>query len=119
MIAEHLERFRKAAIAKADAVARGTAGRDAELFAEMRSALQSLVGLGPSGIAAFRASLHDPAPEVALWVAGQLLAEGDSVALKVLQSLSQLSGFTGLSAAVTLREHHAGRLAPPFGFRVL
>ena len=106
-----IARFRRAAIEK------GSEGgpRDHELFDELKRAYWDLVSEGSEGRSAFRALLADDSAEVRLWVGAQVLALGDTSVLPILEELGEAPGLLGFSAQMTLREHRARRLRPPFG----
>ena len=106
-----VEEFRLAAIQK------GQEGGplDGELFDRLRLSYRQLRSQATEGIRAFRSMLRDPSPSVRVWVAAQLLAEGNVEALEVLEALAKQEGLLGFNAQMTIREHEAGRLKPPFG----
>src|SRR5512134_3234915 len=102
---------------RSTAIAKGEEGgpSDPELFDRLRTSYRELRLRGTDADVAIRSLLHDPSPSVRIWVAAQLLAEGHGEALEVLEALAQRPGIAGLNAQMTIREHHAGRLKPPFG----
>jgi hypothetical protein len=109
---EAVRRFREAAIAKAHFE---TARRDHALHRTMVKYWRFLSAQGPEGRNAFRALLADESPEVRLWVAAQLLSEGDSDAAMVVIAEIEAGGLLGFEAEVVLKEWRAGRLGSPFG----
>ena len=113
--AELIQRFRDAAIKKADGLGVDEDDEDAALYLRMASAFRDLSAQGETGREAFRELLHDDSPYVRSWVAAQLLSELDEEARLVLQSLSKLGGLVGFAADMVLREERAGRLMSPFG----
>jgi hypothetical protein len=110
-VADAVERFKVAANEKGECGA--TAGADARLYSQMRSAWRHLYDSGLSGRAAFKALLCDPSTHVRRWVAAQLLSEGDLEAVEVLQELAAGSGLSAAIARATLDEWQNGRLGPP------
>jgi HEAT repeat protein len=110
-ISSAIEDFRAAAIAKRDFA---EPSRDEELHRVMASALSFLQSQGQSGREAFSQLLADESAHVRIWVAAQLLAEGDESALPVLRELVAGSGLLGFEAEITIREYEARRLRSPF-----
>jgi hypothetical protein len=110
-----IDQFRSAAIAKERGVATGDTARDAHLYAEMGAAVSSLRKLGPGGVAALRALLDDPDPEVAAWMAAEFAVEGDPAAVTTLERLAMGTGLSALAAQVTLEQYRQGVLRSPFG----
>ena len=111
-VAQLLQEFREAAIAKGD----GTGGEaDRRLYVRMAAAYHSLVALGPSGSAALSSLALDESVHVRWWAAAALLRDGDPDARAVLDAIVRLGGVTGFNAEMTLREFDARRLGSVFG----
>jgi hypothetical protein len=91
------------------------ANRDHDLHETMSTAWRFLYSRGVEGREAFRQMLADPSPYVRLWVASQLLSEGDLEAVRVVEAEAGAAGLRGTSAKVVLAEWRAGRLGSPFG----
>jgi hypothetical protein len=111
-VVQAIEEFRAAAIAKADFAT--PASRDHTLHERMARAFDHLASHGSAGLAAFNALLRDESPYVRSWVAAELLSQGDKSAVPVMEELASESGIRGLTATITLKEFHAGRLHSPF-----
>jgi hypothetical protein len=94
------EEFRAAAISKA---AFAEPSRDEELHRIMSSALSFLQSQSESGREAFHRLLADESAHVRIWVAAQLLVEGDERALPVLRELVAGFGLAGFRG----RDHHS------------
>jgi HEAT repeat protein len=80
----------------------------------MVASLSFLQSHGESGHEAFAGLLADESPHVRIWVAAQLLAEGDESALPVLRELVAGSGLLASEAEISIREYEAHRLRSPF-----
>lgn len=65
----------------------------------------------PGGHDAFKTLLGDKSDYVRLWVAAQLLTEGDPNAVQVLE-IVRIGGLLSLDAEITPREWRHGRLVP-------
>lgn len=109
-VAELIEQFRDAAIAKGDGVG---GAEDARLYRLMSTAFRQLVMKGDRGNLAFEKLLFDECPYVRVWVAAQLLFLGHADANGALEELSASGGRIGFSASVTLEEYKNGRLGSP------
>src|SRR5260370_9119572 len=107
-IAEAIQRFRDAAIRKAQAL---KAVDDHKDHRQMRVAYRYLEAQGTEGRTAFDQLLFDDCPEVASWVSAQLLSEGRREAIPVVRRHVRIGGLFGFSAGMVLREFKAGRLA--------
>jgi hypothetical protein len=110
-IQEAKENFGKAAIAKGDFA---DARRDNELHKEMAQAFIFLKSQGEIGRSTFKDLLHDKNNYVRVWVAAQLLSEGDLKALPVLREIEKSSGLLAFDAKMTIQEFEAERLQSPF-----
>ena len=110
-----LASFRDAAIRKGEILL--PAKIDHQLHREMAMAFWALQDLGEPGMKAFRSLLHDESPEVRGWAAAELLSEGDTGAVDVLEALEAADGWVGFSAKWTLTEYRGGKLGSPFGER--
>ncbi len=112
-IEDAVQSFREAAIAKDDFAT--PAEQDHALHKRMAEALKMLKGHGSEGRYAFRALLADSSPHVRLWVASQLLSEGESGAAEVIEAEVAAGGIHGFRAEMVLKEWRAGQFRPPFG----
>ena len=112
-LADAISQFRQAAIEKGDFAE--PANRDHTLFAAMAEAWRALEEHGADGHAAFRGLLADQSAHVRSWVAAQLLGDGDTSGVTVLEAEAALGGIGGFAAEMVLKEWREGRLAPPFG----
>ena len=110
-VQEVVENFRNAAIAKGDFA---DAARDNKLHKEMTQSFLILNSQGEVGRSAFKDLLRDKNNYVRAWVAAQLLSEGDSTVLPVLQEIEKSSGLLAFDAKMTIREFESGRLQSPF-----
>lgn len=104
-------RFVKATVAKSDPCDRN---EDARLYEAMKEAFHELNATA-SGRLAFRHLLQHESDQVRLWVAAQLLSEGDQLALATLEALATQHGLISFNAQVTLAEYEQGSLCSPFG----
>jgi hypothetical protein len=111
-VAEAIDAFRSAAIAKGDAAS--SRALDHHLHQQMAAAVRKLESETSGGHQALQTLLADPSPHVRCWVASHLLACGDSRAELVLTTLASGTDLMALAAQMTLREHRAGRLKSPF-----
>ena len=109
-VEELVRRFVDATMEKAEMHG---ARKDHRLYEEMRRAFQGLRAT-EEGRRAFRALLEHPSAEVRVWVAGQLLAEGDASVIGVVEEISKGEGLLAFSAQMTLQEYRKGSLGPPF-----
>jgi len=66
------------------------------------------------GMTAFRQLLRHSAVYVRLWVAAQLLAEGEASARHALEAIASGDGVQAFNARSTLAEYARGTLQPPF-----
>lgn len=107
-----IEEFRSAAIEKGDYAE--VADRDHELHATMARAWIELESCGEAGRSAFKLLLANDSEYVRIWVASQLLADGDESGVPVLEELVAGGGALGFDAEIVLKEWRAGRLQPPF-----
>ena len=112
---ELLARFREAANRKGAASPSPRLDHHEHLL--MAEAFWALEDQGSIGRDAFRSLLGDASPHVRIWVAAQLLSEGDASVRSVLQALRHEPGTQGLAAETVLAEHEAGNLCSPFGER--
>ena len=112
-IATLLSDFCEAAISKGDSGA--TTEIDHALFANMGVAVNTLRTYGPGGMEAFKVLLSHDSNHVRLWVASELLSEGDLEAKTILKELAKTPGLIGLNASVVLDEFDEGQLKSPFG----
>ena len=108
-----IKAFREAAVLKADFAT--PARRDHALHQKMKVAWRSLYSSGSAGREAFREMLADESRYVRLWVASQLLSEGDVEAERVVEVEAKAEGIGGFTAITVLKEWRAGRLRSPFG----
>lgn len=69
---------------------------------------------GTEGRSAFRALLSDDSPYVRMWVASQLLADGEEEAVEVVESLTEARGPLGHGARIALGQWRAGEHSSPF-----
>ena len=105
--------FTNAAIAKDD----GCSSDDARLFDTMKDAFIRLKN-HPSGNAHISKLLQHKNNWVKMWVASQVLSEGqNSEAEKVLNLLSKESGVLGFDAKMVLEQYQNGALQCPFGIK--
>ncbi len=112
LIDDAVNRFREAAILKGAFAS--PAKRDHALHQAMKLAWRDLYSLGPVGRDAFRGMLADESPYVRMWVAAQLLSEGDVGAAGVVELETEAEGLRGFDATMVLKEWRAGRLHSPF-----
>lgn len=114
-IEDVVQEFRDAAIRKADFVS--PPSDDHVLHKTLSDTWRFLYSQGTDGRMAFRNLLTDQSPHVRLWVASQLLAEGEADAATILEKDTTTEGLHGFSAQMVLKDWRAGRLASPFGAR--
>lgn len=107
-IAEAIADFRVAADTKGDGSL--PASQDRALHARMARAFLCLKSHGQDGLVAFASLLDDASTYVRIWVAAQLLSEGERSAVPVMKQLASEPGLLGFTAATTLTEFRAGRL---------
>lgn len=112
-IANLLNEFCEAAISKGDQGA--STEEDHELYAIMEAVVRTLRGLEPSAMEAFKVLLSHDSKHVRMWVASELLSEGDVEAKAILEQLASSPGLIGLNASVVLDEFGAGQFKSPFG----
>ncbi|MEJ0091023.1 MAG: hypothetical protein WDM80_14925 [Limisphaerales bacterium] len=113
-IQEARENFRKAAITNGECVDARSAN---QLHKEMAQAFIFLKSQGEIGCSTFKDLLHDNNNYVRVWVAAQLLSEGDLKALSVLREIEKSSGLLAFDAEMTIQEFEAGRLKSAFKIR--
>lgn len=104
--------FRSAAIAKGDIAS--PRSLDIAFLERLTDAFAELDDAGPEGRAAFKNLLQDRSPYVRRWAAHQLLSEGDTNALPVLQQIAAEQTPLGLTVEKLLADHAADRLTSPF-----
>jgi hypothetical protein len=105
-----IDRFVRTVVAKGDFK---SPRRDARLYEEMTTAYLELAATS-GGMTAFRQLLQHSAVHVRLWVAAQLLAEGEASAQRVLEAIASGGGVQAFNARSTLAEYTRGTLRPPF-----
>lgn len=105
-----IDKFVTAAIEKGDFK---SPRRDAQLYDEMKNAYLELAATF-GGMTAFRQLLQHSEVHVRLWVAAQLLAEGEASARHVLEAIASEGGVQAFNARSTLEEYARGTLRPPF-----
>jgi len=115
-IAEATAEFRAAASSKGDF--RADSSEDHALHKRMADAFRFLRGQGAEGRAAFAALLEDESPHVRSWVSAQLLSEGDTRAVPVVEQLASEPGLVGFTAQITLEQFRVRRLRSPFSTHV-
>ena len=111
-IEEAIEKFRSAAIEKADGAE--PAGKDHVLYDQMEAAWQVLEQHGADGRQAFKELLTDESRHVRGWVAAQLLGLGDQSGVEMLEADTLEGGMRSFTAEMVLKEWRGGRLKPPF-----
>ena len=114
-IAVLLSDFCEAAISKGDHGA--STKEDHEMYAKMGAVVKTLRELGPGAMEAFKVLLSHDSKHVRMWVASELLSDGDLDAKAILEQLASSPGLIGLNASLVLDEFSAGQLNSPFGTR--
>jgi hypothetical protein len=110
-VPEAVKLFRDAALRKAQAP---NPAEDHKCHRHMKAAFQFLQAQGAKGRNAFDQMLYDDSPEIAQWVAAQLLSEGRSEAIPILCTHQRMGGLFAFEAEMVMREFQAGRLGSPF-----
>ena len=112
-IATLLSAFCEAAIRKGDYEI--STEKDHELHASMGVVVNTLRNLGPNAMEAFKVLLSHDSRHVRMWVASELLSDGDLEAKPILEELTKNPGLIGLNASIVLDEFGEGQLRSPFG----
>lgn len=107
-----IDQFRTSAVAKAQDDL--PAEQDHALHKAMAEAWRHLKAT-IEGRRAFEALLKDQSLHVRLWAASQLLSDGHTEAMAVIEAAAEAGGIEGFNAKMVLKEWQAGRLRSPFG----
>lgn len=109
-----IDTFRSIAIDKGDGD--NPHEKDSDLFLKLSDAYRAIEQADDLAMQLFCKLLEDESSHVKLWVAAQLLFNGnlmDGRTIEVLKELSSLRSFCGMSASMVLKQYNDGTLKSP------